>query len=291
MQNSVKRALQGIVVCDFSWVGAGPIATNVLGQCGAEVIKPQGEAMSRCTNAACPAQAYERLKHFVARSAMDIEGVGERLCAALFEKGLVKDVADFYYLTKEQLMSLERMGDKSATNILKAIQESKDRALYRAVFALGITHVGEEIAEILTEHFRSIDRLAQASEEEMQKIQGIGPKIAQSVVSFFRQPQNREIVEKLRRAGVRLSDDKAAPPKDNPLSGMEFVLTGRLSSFPRGEAESRIKALGGAVGSNVTRKTTYVVAGEDPGSKLDKAHSLGIEVLTEEDFLRLIGVH
>ena len=258
--------------------------------CGAEVIKPQGEAMARCTNAACPAQAYERLKHFVGRSAMDIEGVGEKLCLAFFEKGLVKDVADFYYLTKEQLLGLERMAEKSATKVLQAIAESKERPLARVLFALGITHVGEEIAEVLTDHFGGIEKLSRASEEDLQRIPTIGPKIAQSVASFFRQEGNRSIIEKLKQAGVRL-EAKAPAPRESPLVGQEFVLTGRLSALSRAEAEARIKALGGSVGSSVTRKTTYMVVGEGPGSKLDRAHSLGTGLLTEEEFLRLIGVH
>ena len=259
--------------------------------CGAEVIKPQGEAMSRCTNAACPAQAYERLKHFVGRSAMDVEGVGEKLCLAFFEKGLVKDVADFYYLTKEQLLGLERMAEKSASKILKSITDSKDRSLYRVIFALGITHVGEEIAELLADHFSSIDRLSQANEEELKRIPTIGPKIAQSVASFFRQEGNRRIIEKLRRAGVRLGNKVRVPAGGMLLTGQEFVLTGRLLILSRADAEARIKALGGSVGSTVTRKTNYLVVGEGPGSKLNRAHSLSTGLLTEEEFLRLIGVH
>ncbi len=259
--------------------------------CGAEVIKPQGEAMSRCTNAACPAQAYERLKHFVGRSAMDIEGVGEKLCLSFFDKGLVKDVSDFYYLNKEQLLGLERMADKSATKVLKSIADSKDRPLYRVLFAMGILHVGEEIAEVLADRFDSIDKLSQASEEELRKIPTIGPKIAQSVASFFRQEGNKRIVERLRQAGVRLESRVRANNGPLPLAGQEIVLTGRLTMFPRAEAINRIKALGGSVGSTITQKTTYLVVGEGPGTKLDKAHSLGTGLLTEEEFLRLIGVH
>jgi DNA ligase (NAD+) len=258
--------------------------------CGAEVIKPQGEAMARCTNAACPAQAYERLKHFVGRSAMDIEGVGEKLCLALFEKGLVKNVSEFYDLTKEKLLKLERMAEKSASKVLDSIEKSKERPLYRVIFALGITHVGEEIAEVLADHFGGIEKLSQASEKDLQQVPTIGPKIAESIVAFFRQEENKEVIKKLKQAGVRL-EAKAPAPRESPLMGQEFVLTGRLSTLPRAEAEARIKALGGSVGSKVTRKSTYLVVGEGPGSKLDKAHSLGTGLLTEEEFLRLIGVH
>ena len=222
---------------------------------------------------------------------MDIEGVGEKLCLAFFEKGLVKDVADFYYLTKEQLLGLERMAEKSASKILRSIADSKERSLYRVIFALGIIHVGEEIAETLADHFGSIDKLSQASEEELKQIPTIGPKIAQSVASFFRQEGNKKIIEKLKQAGVKLGNKVRVPAGGMPLTGQEFVLTGRLSILPRAEAEARIKALGGSVGSTVTRKTNYLVIGEGPGSKLDKAHSLGTGLLTEEGFLRLIGVH
>jgi DNA ligase (NAD+) len=182
------------------------------------------------------------------------------------------------------------MAEKSATKVLQAIAESKERPLARVLFALGITHVGEEIAEVLTDHFGGIAKLSRATEEDLQQIPTIGPKIAQSVASFFRQEGNRRIIEKLKQAGVRL-EAKAPAPRESPLVGQEFVLTGRLSALSRAEAEARIKALGGSVGSSVTRKTTYMVVGEGPGSKLDRAHSLGTGLLTEEEFLRLIGVH
>ncbi len=257
--------------------------------CGAEVIKPEGEAMHRCTNAACPAQALERLKHFVIRGAMDIDGVGEKLCTALFQKGLVKDVADLYYLTREQLLGMERMADKSVSNVLSSIERSKDRPLARVIFALGILHIGEETAELLASNLSSIDELAEATEEKLLSVPSIGPKIAQSVVAFFRQKENQRIIDKLRKAGVRL-EEAPAEPRELPLAGQEFVVTGRLEAFTRSEAEARIKELGGAVGSSVTKKTTYLVVGADPRSKLDKARSLGTKLLTEEEFLKLIRV-
>jgi len=255
--------------------------------CHAEVIKPEGEAMHRCTNAACSAQALERLKHFVIRGAMDIDGVGEKLCTALFQQGLVKDVADLYYLTREQLLEMERMADKSVSNVLGSIEKSKDRPLARVIFALGILHIGEETAGLLASHFSSIDKLAKANEEELLSIPSIGPKIAESIVAFFRQKENQHIIEKLRKAGVKL-EEASAEPKELPLTGQEFVITGRLEAFPRSEAEARVKELGGAVGSSVTKKTTYLVVGADPRSKLDKARSLGTKLLTEEEFLRVI---
>jgi DNA ligase (NAD+) len=255
--------------------------------CGSEVIKPEGEAMHRCTNNACPSQALEKIKHFVSRGAMDIDGVGEKLCQALFEASLVKDAADLYYLTKEQLLSLERMADKSASNVLNSIEKSKDRPLARVVFALGILHVGEQYAELLAEQFRSIDQLAEASQEELSALPSIGPKIAESIVAFFRQKGNRQIIKKLKRRGVRLEREKVkeARPEELPLAGLEFVFTGKLENFSRSEAESQIKALGGKAGSDVTKKTSYVVVGADPGSKLAKAEKLGVKTLSEAEFL------
>jgi len=267
----------------FSMPGHCPV-------CGSEVIKPEGEAMHRCTNAACPSQALERIKHFVSRGAMDIDGVGEKLCQALFEAGLVKDAADLYYLTREQLLGLERMADKSVSNVLNSIEKSKNRTLARVIFALGILHVGEQYAELLAEQFYSIDQLAEASEEELSDLASIGPKIAESIVAFFRQKGNKQIIKKLKKAGVRLEREKVkeARPKKLPLAGLEFVLTGKLESLSRSEAEAKIKALGGKAGSDVTRKTSYVVVGADSGSKLAKAEKLEIKTLREAEFLALL---
>ena len=257
--------------------------------CGAEVIKIEDEAMHRCTNAACPAQALERLKHFVSRGAMDIDGVGEKLCIALFQSGLAKDVADIYRLTQEQLLGLERMGEKSVSNVLDSIEKSKSRSLAQVLFALGIPQVGAETATLLASRFPSLDELGKATEEELRSIPSIGPKIAESIVAFFRQEDNRRIIEKLRKAGVKPKGEAPAKLSEMPLVGKEFVLTGRLESLTRQDAEAWIKQLGGAAGSSVTRKTSYLVAGADPGSKLNRARSLGITVLTEEEFLKLIG--
>jgi DNA ligase (NAD+) len=204
---------------------------------------------------------------------------------------LVKDAADLYYLTKEQLLGLERMADKSASNVLNSIKASKDRPLARVIFALGILHVGDQYAELLAEHFNSIDDLAKASQEKLSTLPSIGPKIAESIVAFFRQEGNRRIIEKLRKAGVRLEREKAkkAKPEELPLAGLEFVFTGKLDSFSRSEAEAKIKALGGKAGSDVTRKTSYVVVGADPGSKLAKAQKLGTKTLSEAEFLDLLN--
>jgi len=256
--------------------------------CGAEVFKPEGEVMYYCSNAACPAQAQQRIEHFASRGAMDIRGIGEKLSATLYQKGLIKDAADLYYLTPEPLAVLDKMGDKSAANIINAISKSKERPLARVIFALGIRHVGEEMAEVLARHFGGMDELGSASREELMSIPTIGPKIADSIIAFFRQKENRKIIERLKKAGVRL-EEKVAKPEELPLTGLEFVITGRLEAFAREEAEARIKALGGTTKDNVTKKTTYLVVGEEPGStKLTKAQELDTKTLNEEELLKLL---
>jgi len=255
--------------------------------CGAEAVKPEGEVMTRCTNASCPAQIFQSLTHFVSRGAMDIDGLGEKLAAALLNSGLVKDVADLYTLRKEELAVLERMAEKSAQNVIDAIAKSKDRPLSRVLFALGIRHVGAETAELLARHFGSVDRLASVSQEELLEMSTIGPKIAESIHAFFRQESNLKVIDKLRKAGVRL-EAEVARAEELPLAGQEFVITGKLETFPRSEAEARIKEFGGAVGSSVTRKTTFLVVGADPGSKLDKARDQGTRLLSEQEFLSLL---
>jgi len=259
-------------------------------ECGAEVIQPEGEVMYYCSNAACPAQTQQRIEHFASRGAMDIRGIGENLSATLFQKGLVRDVADLYYLKekKEQLLNLEKMAEKSVDNMLSAIEKSKDRPLHRVIFALGIKHVGAEMAEVLSSEFHSIDELAKASRERLISIPTLGHKIADSITAFFRQEENRNIIRRLKDAGVRL-EEAVAKPEELPLSGMEFVITGKLETFSRQEAEARIKTLGGAAKDNVTRKTTYVVVGADPGAtKLAHARELGIKQISEEELLNLL---
>jgi len=258
--------------------------------CGSEVMRPEGEVMYYCSNAACPAQAQRRIELFASRGAMDIRGIGENLTATLFREGLVRDIADLYHLKnkKEQLLNLEKMGEKSVSNILNAIEKSKERPLARVILSLGIRHIGEETAELLAGEFHSLDALSGASREELMSIETIGPKIADSIIAFFRQETNRDIIRRLREAGVKLAE-KPVKTERLPLAGMEFVLTGTLESFPRQEAEAKIKALGGTTGSSVTRKTTHLVAGADPGTKLDKARSLGTKILNEAEFLELLS--
>lgn len=255
--------------------------------CGTVVVRPEGEAMSRCPNTACPSQGYELLKHFVGRGSMDVEGMGESLAETLIDEGLVKDVADIYYITKEQLIDLERMAEKSATNIINSIEASKSRPLARILFALGIFHVGSETAELLEQHFEDIDAIASSTSEQLQEIPSIGPKIADSIVAYFSEESNLKVIEKLRAAGVNLKSDAKVPTGPLPLTGKSFVVTGRLDSLTRNQAESKIKELGGSVSSNVTKKTDYIVAGEEPGSKLEKAQKLGTAILKEEEFIAL----
>jgi len=255
--------------------------------CGAEVVRPEGEAMHRCTNAGCPAQALERIKHFVSRDAMDIEGAGEKLCEALFSRGMVKDAGDLYSLTREELLRLERMGEKSARNVLASIESSKNRPLGRVIFALGIPHVGQEYADLLAGRYRSVDELATAGTDELSHLSSVGPTIAGSIVAFFRQDRNRQIVEKLRAAGVALSREETQPAGNQPLAGLTFVFTGRLSQLSRPEAEAMVVRLGGRAGQDVSRNTSYVVVGEEPGSKAVKARTLGVKTISEAEFLRM----
>ena len=257
--------------------------------CATEIVKDDDDAMHRCPNPSCPAQFVELLKHFVSRGAMDIEGLGERWCGILIEEGLVKDLADLYSLEKEQLLSLDRMGDILAAKIIANIEESKQRSLPRLLFALGIFHVGSEVAELLCQRYASLGALMEAPAEELTEIVGIGPKIAESIVEYFSVPENRAVIDKLREAGVDPQHEVTVPSAgDMPWSGLTFVVTGTLSTMTRRDAEGRIKSLGGAATSSVTRKTRFLVAGALAGSKLATAERLGTEVLDEEGFLRLL---
>ena len=262
-------------------------------ECDTPVVKNEDDAMHRCPNSSCPAQFFELLKHFVSKGAADIDGLGERWCGVLIKRGMVSDVADLYRLEKDQLLDLDRMGDKLATRIMTNIEASKTRPLPRLLFALGITHVGSEVAELLSQNYLGFSDLSQATEEDLTEIDGIGPKIAESIIAWFQEPENQWVINKLRAAGVRLEQDDlpaaAAVGTDaTPFTGLTFVVTGTLSALSRNEAEARIKGLGGKVTSSITKKTSYVVVGESPGSKAAKAEQLGRTILDEEAFLKIL---
>ncbi len=256
--------------------------------CGGAAFRPEGEAIWRCTNSACPAQLKERLFHFGSRRAMDIEHLGEMVVGQLVDRGMVKDFADLYGLTVEELAGLERLAKKSARNLYDAIQGSKTRGLSRLLNGLGIRMVGERAAQLLAARFGSMEKLETASEDDINDIYGIGPEIAQSVARFFAEPRNRKIIERLRKAGVVMREEGATEgPK--PLDGKVIVLTGGLSSLSRDDAKDLIVRLGGRVSGSVSRKTDFVVVGEDPGSKADDAKRLGVKTLDEAAFLKLVG--
>ncbi len=256
--------------------------------CHSRVVREEGEVAWRCINASCPAQIKERIRHWASRDAMDIEGLGEKLIDRLVEEGWVKTIPDLYRLNKETLLQLERMGNKSADNLLRAIERSKRRALPRFIYALGIPHVGQFMARLLAEHFGSLDRLMEAKEEELLAIEGIGPTVADSVRQFFSNPQNRQMLEELKALGVEPEELKKR--EEGPLAGKTFVFTGALSKFSRDEARVVVEERGGKVADTVSSRVDYVVVGENPGSKLAVARERGIKVLTEEEFYQLLGI-
>jgi len=257
--------------------------------CGSDVDHPEGEPMARCTNASCPAQLVERVRHFCSRGAMDIEGVGDQLSAALVDSGLVRNVSDVYYLDLEKLLKLPRMAEKSASNVLEAIEKSKQRGLARLLAGMGIRFVGSQNAAILAGDFGSIDALEKATEEELLRSEGIGPEIATSVALFFAQEPNRAMVKRLKDAGVDTTSPLRPREPVGVLAGKTLVLTGTLPSLTRDEASELIVAAGGKVSSSVSKKTDYVVAGEEAGSKLTKAEQLGIPILDEAALHRLLN--
>jgi DNA ligase (NAD+) len=255
--------------------------------CETELVRPEGEAVTRCPNAlGCPGQISQRVVHFVGRRAMDIQWLGEKHVLQLIEQGLVKDAGDLYFLRKEDLLPLERMGDKLADNILAAIEGSKNPPLPRLVFALGIRMVGEHSAELLARHFGTLDRLAAATVEEVDAVHEIGKTTAEAIVAFFGQDESVTLLEKLKRAGITPQADRYAPTADT-FAGKSFVFTGALLTMTREEAEGTVRRLGGRAGSSVSKQTDFLVAGDKAGSKLDKARSLGVTVLTEEEFKSL----
>ena len=267
--------------------------------CGGPVWREEGEVALRCTNVACPDQQWGRLIHWTSRGAVDIEGLGEEIIAHMLATGLVRDIADFYTLSVEQLAELDMgrtkqdgtpvvLGDVMARKIFARIEQSRHRPLARVLFGLGIRHVGASVAEALAEHFGSLDALARATEDEIASVEGIGPKIAESVHAFFANPDNLAVIDKLGAAGVSLADERAEPARPQTLRGLTFVLTGALETMTREQATSALKEMGAKVAGSVGKKTSYVVAGEAAGSKYDKAVELGVSILAEEDLVRII---
>ncbi len=253
--------------------------------CGAEVIRE--EAIHRCIGLDCSAQLKGRIKHFASKRAMDIEGLGVKLIDQFVDKDLVRDVADIYYIKKDEIIALERMADKSAQNIIDAIEESKTKPLSKFLYALGIRHVGETTAEDLARHFSRLDDFFHLTEEDLMEVEGIGPEVAASVYQFFRDKKNKESIDRLKKAGVKVIEPKVK--EKGKLAGKVFVFTGALTAFGRDEARNLVESLGGLTASSVSKKVDYVVVGEDPGSKFDKAKELGIKTLSEEEFKKMIS--
>lgn len=256
--------------------------------CGGPVVRVEGEAATRCVNASCPAQVKERITHFVSRDAMDIESIGDKLVNQMVDTGLLQDFGDLYFLSLEKLLSLERMGEILASKILKNIEESKTRPLPNLIYALGIFQVGKRTAELLVEKFPDLDSLASANMDEILKIDGVGPVTAKSIVDFFSSKDNLKIIEKLKAAGVNMRR-QAVEERELPLKGLIFVFTGTLKDFTRQEAEKLVVSLGGEASDTVSRRVSVVVAGQDPGSKLEKARAMGIRVIDEAEFKKMVG--
>ena len=251
------------------------------------VIRDEGEAKHYCQNINCPAQIKGRIQHFASKRAMDIDGLGDKLVEQLVDEGLIKNVADLYFLKKDNLVKLERMADKSAQNIIDAIENSRDTTLARFIYALGIRNVGEYMGKVLGKFFGSLEKLISVSYEELESIESVGPIIAKSIRNFFDESANIDTINRLLGGGVKISED-GSPSEVKKFEGKTFVFTGALSSMTRDEAKELIEKLGGKASSSVSKKTDYVVVGENPGSKVDKAKNLGVKILSEEEFKTLL---
>ena len=255
--------------------------------CGAEAIREEGEAAIRCMGIECPAKLLRNIIHFVSKEGMDIEGLGENLVEQFIEKGFIQNIADIYTLTFEDIASLKKNGTKFATNLINAITESKTRPFYKLITALGIRHIGSKTAKTITKHFNTIDKLMNASIEELANLEDVGQIMAQSIYEFFKQDQTIDLIQKLRNANINMEEDQT-DTNDQRFTGSTFVLTGSLENYTREQAGEIIENFGGKVSSSVSKKTTYVLAGEEAGSKLTKAQSLGITILTETQFEEMI---
>ncbi|MEK7705905.1 MAG: NAD-dependent DNA ligase LigA, partial [Myxococcota bacterium] len=272
------------VVLEKRPVGAVPfVFPSHCPECGTLAVRPADEVVWRCPNEACPAQVRERIRHFASRRALDIEGLGVKLVEQLVARGLVGRVADLYRLTREDLLALERFADKSADNLLASIEASKERPLARLLFALGVRHVGEHVARLVAEGMGTLARLRQASAEALEELHGVGPEVAAAIAAYFSAPQHQALVDDLLALGLRPVETTTVPVS-TALAGKTVVVTGTLRGMTREEAHARIRRHGGRAASSVSKKTDFVVAGESPGSKLEKARALGIEVLTEDEF-------
>jgi len=261
--------------------------------CGSKVFRPEGEVVSRCNSLSCPAQIKERIRHFASRDAMDIEGLGPAIIDQLVEKGLIRDISDLYFLKRDDLISLERMAEKSADNLLVAIEKSKKKSLAHLIYGLGIRYVGVHISEVITRYYPTLDKFRETNLGKLIEINEIGPKIAESIVLFFKEKENLDIIEKLRRAGLNFGKEEEKREKGKEiqiLTGKQFVLTGTLKDFTRSQVKGIISGLGGGVTSTVSKKTDYVVAGEDPGSKYQKAQKIGVPIINEEKFKKIAGI-
>ena len=258
-------------------------------ECGSAIHHVEGEVAYRCVNAACPAKRKESILHYAGRHAMDIDGLGEKIVDQFVDKGLVKDVADLYALKEEEVAELERMAEKSAQNLLEEIEASKKNSLARLIYALGIQFVGERTGQLLAEHFSSLEELAAAKEEELEQVPEVGPKVAASIVEFFSEPSNRQLIKKLANAGVRPTTERREVKSDK-LAGKTFVFTGTLVNRTREEAGAIVQQHGGKVSGAESNKTNYVVVGTDPGSKYDKAKELGVTILDESEFEKLLDL-
>src|SRR5262245_17054196 len=257
--------------------------------CGIPLHKPEDEAVWRCENSSCPSKLQRGLEHFASRGAMNIEGMGESLVTQLTTSGLVKSIADVYQLTADQLEALERMGKKSAAKLLKEIEGSKESPVWRLLYGLGIRHVGERGAQVLADHFGSVADIQNASLEELQRVREIGPVLAEAVRTWFDEPRNRELIERLQPAGLKMTGErKTVPSGPQPFAGQTFVITGTLQAMSREEAQQQIETRGGKVTGSVSKKTNYLVVGDEAGSKLEKARALGVQTLDEPAFLELI---
>jgi len=258
--------------------------------CHARVIRQPGEAVTRCTNIACPAQRFERIVHFAGRGAMDMEGLGGVTVSMLLDRGMISDVGDIFYLGQEQLFELPGYKEKSVENLMTSIDAARGRPVWRLLYGLGVRHVGSHVARVLAERFGSVAELEKATVEELTGVEGVGPRIAESVVFFFGQKENRWVLDKLAGAGVRMADETGSgQAARRPLEGRTFVLTGGLAGFTREEATGLIESLGGRVTGSVSKKTDYVVVGEEPGSKYERAQALGVTTLDEKGFAELVG--